>query len=80
MSRLAELRWQCRRGKLELDIVLSGFMAQMGGELSDAELDVLAQLLALPDEELLDLILGKTAVSDAEQARLVALIAINGRP
>ena len=79
MSRLAELRWQCRRGKLELDIVLSGFMANYGATLSESDLEVLATLLTLPDEELLDLILGKTVTSDSEEARLVALIAVNGR-
>lgn len=46
------LRFQTRRGLLELDILLKQFMAAEFDRLSDAELTVFTELLALPDPEL----------------------------
>ncbi|MCG2635173.1 MAG: succinate dehydrogenase assembly factor 2 [Gammaproteobacteria bacterium] len=79
MSSLSELRWQCRRGKLELDIVLRGFMDQRGAGLSAAEQVALGELLTLSDDDLLDCILGKAVPSDALQAALLAEIVTSGR-
>jgi antitoxin CptB len=45
------LAWRCRRGLLELDIVLQRFVAQHYDELSAAELTAFDAMLALPDND-----------------------------
>lgn len=50
------LRFQTRRGLLELDIVFKRFMEQQFAALDDEELAVLADLLKLEDQELLALV------------------------
>ena len=43
------LRWRCRRGKKELDVLLDRFAQQLLPQASQAECRVFAELLALPD-------------------------------
>lgn len=45
------LAWRCRRGMLELDIVLQRFMAQHFNDLTLDELSAFDVMLALPDNE-----------------------------
>jgi antitoxin CptB len=45
------LAWRCRRGLLELDIVLQRFVAQHYDGLSTAELSAFDAMLALPDND-----------------------------
>jgi len=50
------LAWRCRRGLLELDIVLQRFVKEKFSELSLQEVEVFDGLLDLPDNEFWDLI------------------------
>ncbi len=52
------LAWRCRRGLLELDIVLQEFVSKQYTSLNIAELQVFDEMLALPDNEFWDLING----------------------
>jgi len=65
------LRFQIRRGLLELDILLKQFMAAEFDRLSDAELAVFTELLALPDPELFAQLNGQTPTANAESAALL---------
>ncbi len=53
MSELDRIRWQCRRGMLELDLVLNRFIEQDLAGLTPAELETFRQLLEEPDPWLL---------------------------
>ena len=53
------MKWRSRRGLLELDLVFTRFWAREGTRLTDAEAQALEKLLALPDNDLLDLVMGK---------------------
>jgi antitoxin CptB len=53
------LRWHCRRGLLELDILLNRFLDKELLGLSKQELVELDQLLQLQDNDLLDVVLDK---------------------
>ena len=53
------LAWRCRRGLLELDIVLQRFVASQFKQLSHAEIIALDGLLALPDNDFWDLIVNR---------------------
>ena len=64
VRQMERLKWQSRRGLLELDIVLGRFWADCGEELDDAEAGGLAKLLAMPDNDLLDLVMGRLDCPD----------------
>ena len=61
---LERLRWRSRRGLLELDLVLQRFWAGSGREMGEAEARALARLLAMPDNDLLDLVMGRADCAD----------------
>ena len=46
------LAWRCRRGMLELDIVLQRFIAQHFSHLTLAELQAFDEMLEMPDNDL----------------------------
>ena len=64
-DRLARLRWRARRGLLENDLVLERFLAARGSTLSDEDIDALDRLLDMTDNDLWDLIAGRTEADDA---------------
>ncbi len=70
---LARLRWRCRRGLLELDIVLGRFVAHYS-ELDEQQKVAFDELLDLPDTTLWDMISGKTAAARDEQRALLAMM------
>lgn len=43
------LAWRCRRGMLELDIVLQRFVKEQFGGLTLAEMEIFDEMLELPD-------------------------------
>ena len=68
---MERLKWRSRRGLLELDLVFERFWAGPGRSLTEAEGKALERLLAMPDNDLLDLVMGRVAVQDATQIRMV---------
>jgi len=73
-ERQRRLRWRARRGLLENDIVLERFFTRLGDAIDDEVELGLDALLALPDGELLDLILHRCepeGEADAPAARRV---------
>ena len=63
-TRRARLRWRSRRGLLENDLILTRFLDANEIELTDDEVDALTRLHELSDNELLDLLLGRTEPAD----------------
>ena len=57
------LKWRSRRGLLELDLVFEKFWARET-ELSAADAAALERLLAMPDNDLLDLVMGRAETGD----------------
>ena len=68
---LARLRWRCRRGMLENDLILSRYLDLRGETISEAEAGVLNRLLELPDNELWDLVSGRQEATAPELAALL---------
>lgn len=66
------IRWRSRRGLLELDIVLQRFLEHDFDGLDEAALAAYDDLLMLPDNDLLDLVDGR---SDSGEARFQWLLA-----
>ncbi len=69
------LRWRCRRGLLELDLLLAQFLERDYARLSAGERAALARLLERPDRELLDYCNRVSRPTDPELAALVDKIA-----
>jgi len=53
------LRWRARRGLLENDLLIGRFLDRHEGDLQAADVAALKQLLDLPDNDLLDLLLSR---------------------
>ncbi len=67
----SRLRWRCRRGMLENDIILTRYLDRVGRTMGDDELAVLDRLLDLTDNALWDLVSGR---SEPDDERLEALV------
>jgi len=60
MAEFDRIRWRCRRGLLELDLVLKRFLEHRFDALDADERRVFDELLDAPDNDLLDMALGRT--------------------
>ena len=56
---------------LELDIAFERFWKEAGTRMSEDERAALERLLALPDNDLLDLVMGRTQSRDAQLRKMV---------
>ena len=59
MKELERVRWRCRRGLLELDIVLGRFVEQHYAGLDEVQQAAFDVLLDMPDNTLWDMITGR---------------------
>ena len=72
--RKRRLRWQCRRGMRELDLMLLAFVDQRYDPLSDTDQRCFEQMLQNPDQLLLAWLMGHQQPTDPHLAKLVAHI------
>ena len=68
------LRWRCRRGLLELDILLGAFLEASYATSSDEEKQAFEALLRHPDPELWQYCLGEKSHPDPVIANVIAKI------
>jgi antitoxin CptB len=67
-AELYRLKSDARRGLLENDLILQRFFERYGAQLNAVDGKVLTQLLALEDNDLMDLLIGrKDSVAALEQ-------------
>jgi len=74
MAELDKIRWHCRRGLLELDIILERFNRQHLAVLAPGQLEQFKELLALDDNHLLDLILGREVLEEERLHSMLQLL------
>ena len=67
----AQLRWQCRRGMRELDILLTNFFDSDYLQASEDQKQAFRELLALPDPDLIGYLLGGQSPPEAALANVV---------
>lgn len=77
MKELERARWRCRRGLLELDIVLQRFMDRYYTQLDASGLEQFERLLALPDNDLWDLITARQVTTDGNLRQVLELLQKN---
>lgn len=67
----SELKWRCRRGMLELDILLNTYLDRNYNTMSGEQGALFSRMLDYPDQVLFDLLLGNMQSSDQRIDRLV---------
>lgn len=69
------IRWHCRRGMLELDLVLASFLEQGFGELTPEEIAAFQGLLSCSDPDLWEMIQnGETGLESDDARRVLRLL------
>ncbi|MBT6531131.1 succinate dehydrogenase assembly factor 2 [Burkholderiales bacterium] len=74
MSEIDRIRWSCRRGLLELDLVLQRFLNDHYLSLTVEQKKTFIRLLGLPDNDLLDLAMERADTNDEAFGELVNLM------
>ena len=72
MSDISRLRWRCRRGLREMDLLLQHFLDAGYPTLDDHERHIFERLLDESDPDLLDWITGRRPVPVPDYASLIA--------
>jgi antitoxin CptB len=68
---LGRLRWRCRRGMLENDLVLGAFLERRGAAIRRDEALLLSRLLDLADNDLWDVFCGRRDAPDPSTRPMV---------
>jgi antitoxin CptB len=74
MGDLDRVRWHCRRGLLELDLILARFMDRHYERLDAEERALFQELLEQPDNDLLEWALGSSAPAEPRYQRIITLL------
>jgi antitoxin CptB len=65
------LQWRCRRGMLELDLLLKAFIERYFQQLDDGQIIALDKLLNLPDNDLWDLLMNRFSGENGNEQQLL---------
>lgn len=71
---MSQLRWRCRRGMLELDLLLQGFLENGYAALDEEGRQAFQQLLNMTDQELFECLMGLEAVEKKEFSHVIRKI------
>lgn len=74
---ISRVKWACRRGMLELDILLAPFVDNSYQSLSEEDKQTFIRLLACEDPELFAWFMGHETCDDPQLAQMV--IKVRGR-
>ena len=69
-----ELRWACRRGMLELDILMGDFFDNHYDDLVEKDQKIFQNLLEYPDQDLHAFFLGNETPQDEQLVRVIDII------
>ncbi|MCL1079884.1 succinate dehydrogenase assembly factor 2 family protein [Parashewanella spongiae] len=78
LMNIARVRWACRRGMLELDVIFQPFVDQHYENLNDIDKHTLVRLLECEDPELFAWFMGHEECPDKELAKMI--VTVRGRP
>jgi len=80
-SDLNRLRWRCRRGLLENDLFIERFFQEHGAHVTTRHLRGMQALMALSDNDLLDLFLARTdPTGELDNPEVNEVLALMRRP
>ncbi len=75
---VSRLRWHCRRGMRELDVVLQRYLEQRYPVAPQRERQAFARLLDQQDPQLLAYLMGREMPADPDQAHVVTRLTLTG--
>ncbi|MEZ9538991.1 succinate dehydrogenase assembly factor 2 [Shewanella sp. 10N.286.51.B8] len=78
LMNIARVRWACRRGMLELDVLFQPFVEQHYQALADKDKQTFIDLLACEDPELFAWFMGHEVCPDAAMADMI--VTVRGSP
>lgn len=73
-TELSRLRWQCRRGMLELDALLGEFVDQHYITLDSRQREIFQQILSFPDQLLFDYFFNDSKPMDRDVGHVIERI------
>jgi len=73
MNELSRLRWRCRRGIKEMDLILQAFLERKYSSLSLQEKVLFDKILDETDLDIMDWILGRSQPDNSEYNVLIEL-------
>lgn len=76
----AKIKWQCRRGMLELDLILLPFVENTLEQLNPKQINALEQLLQCADPEINEWLMGYETPASKELMEIVNLIRFHHHP
>ena len=68
---ISRLRWRCRRGMRELDMLLLGYVENRYVDAVPAEQEAFRRLLTIPDPDILALLTGRAVADDEYLAYVI---------
>jgi len=71
---IGKLRWRCRRGMKELDLLTLGYLEQHYPNAPAVEQQAFAELLELQDPQLMSYMVGRDVPAEAAAARVVGIM------
>ncbi|MBZ8140938.1 succinate dehydrogenase assembly factor 2 [Rubrivivax gelatinosus] len=78
---LGRLRWRCRRGLLENDLFVERFFRDHEATITKQQAQGLMALMDLPDNDLLDLLLGRRGLQgELDRPEVQEVLALLRRP
>ena len=77
---LSRLRWRCRRGLLENDLLIERFFSIHGAAITPTQADGLEVLMELADNDLLDLLLRRREPADLDHAGALEVLGMLRKP
>jgi antitoxin CptB len=77
-TEIARLRWRCRRGMRELDVLLVSFLNKSYGDLPVEQKRLFADLLELPDPDLHAHLVGRYEFTDPSLEKLLQSMRVFG--
>jgi antitoxin CptB len=79
INNLSKLKWACRRGMLELDVLLNKFLSEKYTDLQVADKKRFVDLLSCTDPELFAWLMGHETPQDLDLIRIVELVRQHAR-
>lgn len=77
-QRVYTLRWRCRRGMKELDVLLTRYLDRDYYTAPAEQREAFETLLAMADPEILDYVLGRSTPDNQDLAHVLARMAVAG--
>ena len=71
---MARLRWRCRRGMRELDVMLTRYLDRVWPTASTTDRDAFLQLVELQDPDLFGYLVGQITPAEESQRAIIACI------